>query len=161
LLPWQETAHEGEQVTLDEDELLAGALGALGGQVAGPAARYRVERVARRLRKNVLELEAEVDFRPSAAMARVQQVLAERGRFLGSEDAVGPAQRCVGVVWSGIANLNPAIITVTIRPVGYATMLLVRGAAKEGLIKQRAGEKAAREIAAALGMPIHEGAIPV
>ena len=90
-------------------------------------------------------------------MARVRQVLAEPGQFLGAEDtgSAGPA-RCVGVVWSGAADLNPAIITVTIRRAGNATLLLVRGAATEGLIKQRAGEKAAREIAAALGLPSAE-----
>jgi hypothetical protein len=143
-------------VALDEDDLLAGALGALGRQVAGPRARRGVEQVARRLHKNVLELETEVDLEPSAARARVQRVLADHGRFLGTEDAdadPGQATRCVGVVWSGVGNLNPAIITVTIRPAGNTTILLVRGAAKEGLIKQRAGEKAAHQIAAALGQP--------
>ncbi len=124
-------------MTFDEDELLAGALGALGGQAAGASARHSVEAVAQRLRKNVLELETETNLQPSAAMARVRQVLAERGHFLGTEDtgSAGPA-RCVGVVWSGAANLNPANITVTIRQAGNATLLLVRGAAKEGLIKQ-------------------------
>jgi hypothetical protein len=141
-------------LTLDEDELLAGTPGALGAQVAGPATRHRVERVARRLAKNVMELEAEVNLQPSAAMAHVQQIPAEQGRFLGTEDAgPGGAARCVGVIWSGIANLNPAIITVTIRPDGDRTVLLTLAAAKGGLIKQRAGEKAARQIAAALGPP--------
>jgi hypothetical protein len=138
-------------LTFDEDELLAGALGTLAGKGGTPVTGHGVEWAARRLRKNVMELEAEVDDEPAAAVARVQQVLAEYGRFLGTEDAdPGGAVRCVGVVWSGVANLNPAVITVTVRPAGDSTVLLIRGAAKEGLIKQRAGEKAAHQIAAAL-----------
>jgi hypothetical protein len=49
-------------------------------------------------------------------------------------------------------NLGPAVITVTM-PAASAggTTVRVRGAAKEGLIKQHAGHKAAERLAAALG----------
>jgi len=39
---------------------------------------------------------------------------------------------------------------VTIRASSERSRLVIRGAAKEGLIKQRAGEKAAKRIAAAM-----------
>jgi hypothetical protein len=56
-----------------------------------------------------------------------------------------------GVLGAGAMNLNPAVVTVTMTSAGQgATMLRIRGAAKEGLIKQRAGEKAAQRVAAHL-----------
>jgi hypothetical protein len=48
-------------------------------------------------------------------------------------------------------NLNPAVVTVTITSAsGGGTSVHIRGAAKEGLIKQRAGQKAAERLAALL-----------
>jgi hypothetical protein len=57
-----------------------------------------------------------------------------------------------GIVGAGTMNLGPAVITVTM-PAASAggTTVRVRGAAKEGLIKQHAGHKAAERLAAALG----------
>ena len=56
----------------------------------------------------------------------------------------------IGLIAVGFGNLNPAVVTVTIRPSGSGSRLVVRGAAKESLIKQRAGEAAAKRIANAL-----------
>jgi hypothetical protein len=41
-------------------------------------------------------------------------------------------------------------VTVTISASPEGSRLVIRGAAKEGLIKQRAGEKAAKRVAAAI-----------
>ena len=52
------------------------------------------------------------------------------------------------VVGSGLLNLNPAVVTVAVVPLAEdRTRATVTGTAKEGLIKQHAGEKAARRIA--------------
>jgi hypothetical protein len=48
------------------------------------------------------------------------------------------------------AGLNPAVVTVTIQASEWGSRLVIRGAAKEGLIKQRAGAKAAKRVAAAI-----------
>ena len=57
-----------------------------------------------------------------------------------------------GVVGSGAMNLNPAVITVTLTSAtDGCTVVHIRGAAKEGLIKQRAGEKAAKRLESLLG----------
>ena len=56
------------------------------------------------------------------------------------------------MVGAGVMNLNPALLTVTMTSMaGGRTTVHIRGAAKEGWIKQRAGEKAARRLAAMLG----------
>jgi hypothetical protein len=45
-------------------------------------------------------------------------------------------------------NLNPAVVTVWIvEPAPDQVAIRIRGTAKEGLIKQHAGEKAAQRVA--------------
>jgi hypothetical protein len=51
------------------------------------------------------------------------------------------------VVGAGCLSMNPALVTVRVGPDGQ---ILVRGVAKEGLIKQRAGQAAAERVAGKL-----------
>jgi hypothetical protein len=88
---------------------------------------------------------------PAAATRRAEEVLADQGALIRTEPGGQDAPvAVVGLVTAGFGNLNPAVVTVTIRPSEYGSRLVVRGAAKESLIKQRAGEAAAKRIAAAL-----------
>lgn len=135
-------------MSLDEDRLLVGALGELGGVGGG---RLGAQVGARRLRKNVLELDLIVSMTPEATAKRAQDVLADQGRLLRADQASElQAFEVVGIVGAGFANLNPAIVTVTIRLADNGSQVVVRAAAKEGLIKQRAGETAARRVATAI-----------
>jgi hypothetical protein len=121
---------------LNEDELLAGALGVA---------------ASRHLKKSVLEIDLELALPPAAAAQRTREVLSELGHELDiRDDGETAASQVVGIVAAGVGNLNPAVVTVTIRAAGEGSKLIVRGAAKEGLIKQRAGEAAARRVAEAL-----------
>jgi hypothetical protein len=139
---------EHETVSADEDELLISAHAELGSLVG---VRHGPEFAARRLRKNVLEMDLDVSMTPDAAAKRVEQVLADQGHVVRTQPVLGnSAREVVGVVGAGLWNLNPAVVTVTIRPSDYGSRLVVRGAAKEGLIKQRAGEAAAKRVADAL-----------
>jgi hypothetical protein len=55
------------------------------------------------------------------------------------------------MVGSGSMNLNPTVVTVTLTEAGPSTIAAqIRGVAKEGLIKQRAGRKAAERVAGLL-----------
>lgn len=129
------------RMSFDEDELLVRALGSLGGKGA--------ERGARRLRKDVLEVDLAVSMSPHAAADRARRVIGQHGSVLDLESlGEDPGTQVIGIVGSGIAKLNPAVVTVTIRATEGGSRLVIRGAAKEGLIKQRAGEKAARLVAA-------------
>jgi hypothetical protein len=137
-------------MTFDEDELLSRALGDVGGRVR-PGGRRGAEKGARRLRKDVFEVELVVSMPPQAAADKAAQVLSEHGSILDLDgNGEDPDRRVAGIVGSGVANLNPAVVTVTIRAASEGSRLVIRGAAKEGLIKQRAGEKAAKRIAAAM-----------
>ncbi|MGH3122696.1 MAG: hypothetical protein ACRDND_16945 [Streptosporangiaceae bacterium] len=132
---------------IDEDALLVAALGDVGGMVDG---RRGAEIGARRLKKNILEIDLALDLPPQAAADLVRQVLREKGKALNLTTEDGPATQVLGIVGAGIANMNPAVVTVTIDQAGNGSRLLIRGVAKEGLIKQRAGEAAAKRVAAAL-----------
>jgi hypothetical protein len=136
-------------VIADEDEILVNAVGDLGRLAVGRG--QGAEFAARKMRKNVLELDLEVSMTPAAATRRAEEVLADQGALIRTEPGGQDAPvAVVGLVTAGFGNLNPAVVTVTIRPSEYGSRLVVRGAAKESLIKQRAGEAAAKRIAAAL-----------
>jgi hypothetical protein len=93
----------------DEDELLVRALGDVGGLV-GPPARRGAEIGARRLRKDVLELDLVVSESPQDAVDRAMLVISRCGRVLdsgGSGDDSGI--QAIGIMGSGVANLNPAV----------------------------------------------------
>jgi hypothetical protein len=50
-----------------------------------------------------------------------------------------------------VLNLNPAVVTLQLlATTSTSTTIRVRGVAKEGLIRQRAGRKAAERVAARL-----------
>ena len=137
-------------MAFDEDELLAYGLGSLGARMGRPAGRGAVKSM-RFLRKQALELDLLVRMSPDAAAARARQVISEQGEIVHIEDAGdGPGRRVIGLVGSGAANLNPTVVTVTIQPAPEGSRLVIRGAAMEGLIKQRSGAKAAKRLAAAL-----------
>jgi hypothetical protein len=135
-------------VIADEDELLVSAIADLG-RLFGT--RHGPRFVARRMRKNVLELDLDVSMTPDAAARRAEEVLADQGAFIRTEPGgQGAPVEVIGLITVGFGNLNPAVVTVTVCPSEYGSRLVVRGAAKESLIKQRAGEAAAKRIADAL-----------
>jgi hypothetical protein len=137
-------------MSFDEDELLVRALGDIASPV-GSHARRGTERSARRLRKDVFEVDLVVSMSPRAARHRAERVISEEGRVLHLEGpGEDPGTQVVGIVGAGVGNLNPAVVTVTIQPAPEGSRLVIRGAAREGLIKQRAGAKAAKRVAAAL-----------
>jgi hypothetical protein len=56
------------------------------------------------------------------------------------------------VIPAGFWNLNPAVVDLEIMPLGtHSCRVVITGTAKEGLIKQRAGEGAVKRILAATG----------
>ncbi|WP_405715156.1 hypothetical protein OG264_36540 [Streptomyces xanthophaeus] len=145
-------------MTDDEDRILADALGAVGAIGGGSGGRTGATFAAKRLKKNVHEVPLTLAAPLDAAAQHVAGVLARLGNLLGTGGGAEPdAQRTVrAVVGGGFGNMNPVVVTVTLTAAGpQGTAVCVRGAAKEGLIKQRAGEKTARQVAALLAGPQH------
>jgi hypothetical protein len=154
----------------DEDEILAAELGKVGakagavgaaiaGQLGVPGTSGGSSRggawgaafAGRRLRKNVRETEITLAAPPDEVFVQVVSLIGAMGRVLAQ---AGPADgRSVvrGIVGAGAMNLNPAVVTVTMVPAGDSgTSVHLRGVAKEGLIKQRAGQKAVERLATRL-----------
>ncbi len=124
----------------DEERILAQALG----EIWGPGARL----VARWLPEDVYELVLETGSSPEKARQVALAVLSREGKVLENQRAETPGSVVRAIVGSGAWNMNPALVTVRITSTAEGvTRLEIRGIAKEGLIRQRAGEAAVKRIA--------------
>ncbi|WP_412074898.1 hypothetical protein ACLF6K_01960 [Streptomyces xanthophaeus] len=144
-------------MTDDEDRILADALGAVGAIGGGGGGRLGATFTAKRLRKNVHEIPLTLPVHVDAAADHVAGLLARLGNLLEAGSGADPDGRRVvrALVGGGFGNMNPVLVTVTLAAAGQqGTAVSVRGAAKEGLIKQRAGEKTAQQVADLLGRQI-------
>jgi hypothetical protein len=130
-----------EDVTAEESQLLAEGFGATSPKGAVAA--------AKRMRANVFETEVTLRLPLTQAAARVRSVLEEAGSLIDEEPA-GDGHRLRGMTGAGSMNMNPTVVTVSLRESGPSTTARIRGVAKEGLIKQRAGQKAAERVAGLL-----------
>ena len=103
---------------------------------------------ARRLNKNVHELDLMAAAPPDEIAERVASLLGSLGRIVDQQNSGAGEMVVRGVFGAGAMNLNPALVTVTMSAgADGSTAVHIRGAAKEGVIKQRAGQKAAERIA--------------
>lgn len=84
----------------------------------------------------------------SVELAR--DTLAQNGKVLKSGLARDGSHIVRGVVGAGKWNMNPAVVTIKLTATGDTTHLRIRGVAREGVFKQRAGQQAAERIAAQL-----------
>ncbi len=148
---------------MKEDAILArelGKLGALGGALAGGlggalGGGIGAGLVARMLPNDTLGLDVEVGATPDHALKTSFRILRQEGRAIEGTEPPSDLPTLYAIIGSGIGNLNPALVRVEITPVSEdRTKISIRGTAKEGLIKQRAGEKAARRIAALLSQAL-------
>ncbi|MEV4350071.1 hypothetical protein AB0J83_36900 [Actinoplanes sp. NPDC049596] len=133
------------ELTPDENDLLVAGLKAVGDRTkpgAGQGARF----AARRMRADIFETTVELPLSLPEAEALVGRTLTDLGTRTAESQAI---------MGSGAMNLNPAVVTVTLHAHEGQTLATVRGVAKEGLIRQRAGQKAARRVADQLlhGLP--------
>jgi hypothetical protein len=140
-------------VDTGEDEILAEELAALGAM--GGGSRRLTRLVATLLRKNVHEIDLVIPLPFEDAVTRVIHVCGRAGRPVGPMhvEPDGDRQTIRVVAGGGMGGMNPVVVTalVTREGVGLSKIRL-RAAAKEGLIKQRAGEKTAARLATSLSM---------
>lgn len=128
-----------------EDELLAQALRRLpGGQGA--------QLLIKRLKKNVHEVSLTLSMEPNVAVGHVRDILSRIGREVDPPKIPDSDDESIRVVaGGGVEGLNPVVVTVVVTSAEHnQSSIRLRAAAKEGLIKQRAGEKTARQIQALL-----------
>jgi hypothetical protein len=135
-----------EGVTAEESHLLVEGMGA----VFGGAIRTGAVSAVKRMRANVFETDATVRLPLAEAAARVKSLLEDAGSLI-DEGPVDDGHRLRAMLGAGSMNMNPTVVTVTLSEAGSSTTAArIRGVAKEGLIKQRAGQKAAERVAGLL-----------
>ncbi len=105
--------------------------------------------VARMLPDNTGEVSLVIHASAEQVLAQAQALLGEPAESIAG---VPPAEGCwtvFGIVGAGFAEMNPAVVTLEIRPTEdpARTEVLVRAVAKEGLIKQNTGETSANRLA--------------
>jgi hypothetical protein len=129
-----------EDLTPDEATLLTEGLAALARATAGGGAARGARQASRRLKSNIFETTVPLSWPLPEAAEKVTQVLDADGTLTGRDLQI--------LTGAGAMNANPVVVTVTLSAdeAGQVTAR-IRGVAKEGLIRQRAGEKAARRIA--------------
>ncbi|GAA2239873.1 hypothetical protein [Streptomyces indiaensis] len=133
-----------------EDRILADELAALAAAVGAWGGLTRV--VAKLMRKNVHEIDLVVALPFEATVERVASVLEQAGRRVGPVPDPGDGQRTIrAVVGGGTGGMNPVVVTARVTYGGASdSEVRLRAAAKEGLIRQRAGERTATRLAALL-----------
>ncbi|RNL72694.1 hypothetical protein EBF04_20270 [Streptomyces sp. I6] len=137
-------------VDLSEDRILADGLAALGA-VGGGSGRL-VRMAAKLMRKDVHEVGLRVPLPFDEVVQRVSGVLGRAGRAVGTVPVGSAEDVTIRVVaGGGAAGLNPVVVTARVLKADEdSSEILLRAVAKEGLIRQRAGEKTAVRLAARL-----------
>ncbi|MHB9861696.1 hypothetical protein [Streptomyces sp. YIM S03343] len=123
-----------------EEELLAEALGQI----------TRGKFVSRFLKHDIGEFDRELPLSFDLAVERTRSVLAQLTGGADPELAEARSEQVTlrVVAGGGYLNMNPVVVTVVATRSGERTTILhVRAIAKEGLVKQRAGQKTAERIA--------------
>ncbi|MGW6394325.1 hypothetical protein ACWFR1_28370 [Streptomyces sp. NPDC055103] len=133
-----------------EDQILAEELAALGA-VGGVSGRL-VRVVAKLLGKNVHEVDLLVPLPFDDAVKRASGVLGRAGRVIETVPVRPGEDETIRIVAGGGAGgLNPVVVTARVLKADEdSSEVWLRAAAKEGLIRQRAGEKTAVRLAARL-----------
>jgi len=104
--------------------------------------------VARKMPNDAFQTSFSLPTDPEAVLTAAWSVLQEKGRIEEDVDTPVETANISGVVGSGFLGMNPAVVTVHVMPRDDGgTDVLVTGVAKEGMIKQRGGEKAAKAVA--------------
>jgi hypothetical protein len=120
----------------EEAELMIDGLG----QIGGSGARF----MARLLPANIHEVSAIVDADPQAVCNRAVNLVTQDGDLVAQRQPSPGVLEVRGLIGAGTARLDPTVVTV--RVAGHhrgGSRVQVRAVAKEGLVKQRAGEKTA------------------
>ncbi len=125
-----------------DDDILADELGKI-----NPGGRLG----ARLIGNDTYEISLVLAMPFATAVDHCTATLQRLGNLLDDGEVAETSASIRAVLGSGVWNLNPAVVTIELsRADDSSTAALIRGIAKEGLIKQRAGQKAAERVAAAL-----------
>ena len=137
------------------EEILAHELGKLAARASrdemGEIGEGVVRWVARKLPTDAFSVTLRLAADAEAVLRAGAELLEEEGQLQEVAGTAKAAPAVSAVVRSGFLGLNPAVVTIEVLPQSENEALVnVSGMAKEGLIKQHAGQKAAQRIAGRL-----------
>jgi hypothetical protein len=143
---------EEEEILVDRIGWLGWRSGRIGAGLPGASGgRLGARFAARLLPEDVYEIELVLALPPDEALALAGRVLSSLGESVDETRLADDKHELRAVIGSGALNLNPAVVTLQlVATTSASTTIRVRGVAKEGLIGQRAGRKAAERVAARL-----------
>ena len=152
MIPTGVNGRGGGQPQRSEDQILADELAAVAAAAGGSGRLTRF--VTERLKKNVHEIDLVAPLPFEGTVGHVAEVLKEVGRTVdrtGGETG-GDRQTTIRVVaGGGFGSMNPVVVTASVTRCGETrSHVSLRAAAKEGLIRQRAGEQTATRVSALL-----------
>src|SRR6187431_2947345 len=124
----------------DTDKILQEELGNIGDEWGGIGAGIGATWAAGRLPNNAFAASVELDLSTARALAELEDAARRLGRVIG-RDVSDSGASLKFVIGAGFWNLNPAVVDVHISSLDDGRCrVVITGTAKEGLIKQRAGE---------------------
>ncbi len=134
------------------DEILARELGKLATRTSeGEAGAGVVRWAARKMPNDAFRVVMHFGAAAENVLRSAVDLLESAGRIQDHAATPSDAPAVAAVVGSGFLGLNPALVTVEVIPEKENRVsVAVSGVAKEGLIRQHAGEKAAKRIAGRL-----------
>lgn len=146
-----ETKPRRRTLSQNDDKTLNHEFGKFMGKFGVPASgQLGAQLAAKFLPKNTYQLAMDVATDPTSVLKIVTDILTMRGELLNTQNT-SELWEVKAIIGSGYLNMNPALITVQIHQMPFnQTHITILGSAKEGLIKQRAGEKAVHLIAQCL-----------
>ena len=119
---------------------------------SGEAAAIGAQMAARTLKEEMYQTVAEVGRALPAVKAMIRSTILQgrNGKIVKAYDGKGFSVLS-GVMGSGFFNMNPAVIIAILKPAKTgATIVLLKGYAKEGMIKQHSAQKAVQKIMTAI-----------
>ena len=133
-------SQQQKSMSKNDDQTLAEELSRLGGSVLKKS-------VAKSLSNDTYEISFEMAIPKSSVVSVATSILNAEGKLLSTEE-ISSMSRVNGLIGAGILNLNPALVNISITAISHSqTHIRIQGKAKEGLIKQYAGKKAAQRVA--------------
>lgn len=139
---------EGKSMQSDDNKALNDEFGKFMGRFglsrSGQAGAWLA---AKFLPNNSFQLFLDIAADSTSVLNIVMDILTASGELINKQE-LSETSEVRAIVGSGAWNMNPALVKVQVNQISpNQTHVTISGIAKEGLIKQRAGEKAVRRLA--------------
>jgi hypothetical protein len=131
-------------MTENDDQLLVDEIARMG---TSALARSLIRFVAKCLPNDTYEVSLKTAAPPRSVVSVATHLLSTEGKYLRTEEQADVFS-VKGFIGAGALGMNPTLVNIVITSLPHTpTHILIQGKAKEGLIRQHAGQKAAQRLA--------------